>query len=139
MHKTRFGSAGYPPRAQQNILTGLHPSVRPKFRFIMLQIADYLRSSKLVMCAPPSELWITIKHNPRKAVLAFINDPDGNLLFDIDTYAHNDIRVQSPPFTRTPFPSKPNKRHVARVTAQTSNQQLTYLIDKMIEGMSRFE
>lgn len=89
------------------------------------------------LCAPLDNSYLTVKYRPRKAVLAFVNEDNGSLQFDIDTYEDNDIDDKL--FEFMPFPNKPNKRNVAYITENTSNDTLNYYIEKMIEGMSRFE
>jgi hypothetical protein len=91
------------------------------------------------LCAPPSEQWITIKASPRKAVIAFIDDPDGRLRFDIDTYADKDIIDQRKLLEFIPDSGKPNKRHVGYISANTSDDIVDYFIEKMIEGIRKFD
>lgn len=126
-------------RAVNNIRQNLNPDVQQMFQLVITRIRDYLNISSLYLSAPSSERWITVKLHPRKAVLALRDEPNGNLKFDIDTYAHNDIRDTRGLFQMIPNPAKPNKRHVAFVTPNTSDIDLDYFVEKMIEGMRLFE
>lgn len=139
MKQTRPLTPGSVPRAERNIRNGLHPSVQPQFQSVLQSVRRHLDGSNLELSAPASEKWITVKLHPRKAVLAFRQDDEGNLQFDIDTYAHNDITDPRGLFQTTPNPRKPNKRHVASLTPNTSREELAYFIAKMIEGMRIFE
>lgn len=133
------GKSGSAIRAERKILAGLHPTVRATFSLIMAQIRDHLKKSRLALCAPPSEQWITIKVSPRKAVLAFIDEPDGRLHFDIDTYANNDITDERGLMEFIPNEGKPNKRYVGYISPETPSDIVAYFIQKMIDGMRRFE
>jgi hypothetical protein len=133
---SRSGSVS---RAERNIKNGLQPRVRNKFTAILEQVKKYLKTSTLALCAPASELWITVKVSPHKAVIAFRNDEQGYLHLDIDTYGDNDISDKRGLFQFIPNESKPNKRHVCTITPTTSEIDLDYFIQKVIEGMRAFE
>jgi hypothetical protein len=139
MKQRRIIRPGLVTRAERNILQGLHPSVQIMFRTVLNRIRLYLEGSDLQLSAPHSEKWITVKLHPRKAVLAFRQDKFGNLKFDIDTYAHNDISNPGSLFRFIENRNKPNKRHTARIRPNTSPQDLEHFIDKMIEGMHNFD
>ena len=139
MKQIRIIRSGIVTRAERNILQGLHPSVQIMFRTVLDRLRLYLAGSDLQLSAPHSEKWITVKLHPRKAVLAFRQDKFGNLKFDIDTYAYNDISDPGPLFRFIENRNKPNKRHTALIMPNTSRQDLEHLIDKMIEGMRNFE
>lgn len=136
---TRRVASGSVAQAQRNISNGLHPSVRRMFETVMARLRRHLAGSNLYLSAPPLELWITVKLHPKKAVLAFRNADDASLVFDIDTYAHDDITVDRRLFRLTPNPNKPNKRHVGLITPTTSASDLNTMISTMIEGMNKFE
>jgi len=126
-------------QAIENIDQNLHPNVQRMFHVILDRIKSYTETSNLYLSAPSSEQWITVKKSPRKAVIAFRNDNLGNLKFDIDTYADNDITDNKGLLELIPDPEKPNKRHVAHVTPKTSDNDLEYFISKMLEGMRKLD
>ena len=136
---TICGRSGSLLRAEREIMNRLNNGTKTKFSHVMDCLKERLGHSHLHLCTPPSEEWLTVKVHPKKAVLAFVNDANGNLVFDIDTYAHNDIQVRSDLFLLVPYDSKPNKRHVATITDRTSDEDLKYFIQKIIEGINKFE
>jgi hypothetical protein len=138
MKRTQTIANGSVANTVSNIQQHLHPLVRPMFQIILQRIRQYLSGSNLRLSAPPSEKWITVKLHPRKAVLAFRQDRNGNLKFDIDTYRNNDITDPLGLFGPPPS-GKPNKRHVGTILSVTSSGDLGYYIDKMIEGMQIFD
>lgn len=133
------GNSGLVLCAERKILAGLHPAVRPKFILIMDRLRQYLKKSRLALCAPPSEQWLTVKLRPKKAVLAFVDQSDGKFKFDIDTYAHDDISDERGLMELMPIEEKPNKRYVGYVSPTSPDDELEYFIRKMIEGMQKFE
>ena len=138
MRLTRIFVAGSITRTERNLQRRIHPSIQPMFQIVLNRIRQYLVESNLRLSAPPSEKWLTVKLHPKKAVLAFRNNRNRDLKFDIDTYADNDIEDERGLFLPPP-PGKPNKRHVAIITSRTSAVDLKYYIDKMIDGMRIFD
>jgi|GEM_PF-2460724 len=136
---TTCGRSGSLSRAERSIMNRLNIGTKSKFACVLSRVKSRLRHSHLQLCTPPSEEWLTVKLHPKKAVLAFVNDVNGDLVFDIDTYAHDDIQVRSDLFRLVPNHSKPNKRHEATITGRTSVEDLEYFIQKMIEGINKFE
>ena len=138
MSNAQCGKSGSVLRAERKIVSGLHSLVQARFNHIMIQLRGHLKKSRLTICTPPSEEWITIKVSPRKAVIAFINEPDGRLHFDIDTYADNDITDPRGLLELIPNEGKPNKRHVGYISPETPDDIVKYYIKKMIEGIRKF-
>jgi hypothetical protein len=138
MKRTQTFANGSVANAVLNIQEHLHPLVIPKFQIVLQRVRQYLSGSNLLLSAPPSEEWITVKLHPRKAVLAFRQDRNGNLKFVIDTYRTHDITDPLELFDPPPS-GKPNKTHVGIISSVTSPGDLGYYIDKMIEGMQIFD
>ena len=131
--------SGSIPRARMNISNNLDIIVRYKLSRILTELDNYLQDSNLYFNAPPTEKWLTVKVHKNKAVLAFRNDKNGNLNFDIDTYASDDIDDPLNLLRLIPNRNKMNKRHVATITSETRDKDLNYLIQKMIEGIQKYE
>ena len=139
MKPTICGKSGSLLYAERKVADGLNPTVRRHFTLIMTRLNSHLKTSRLALCAPPSERWLTIRASPRKAVIAFIDEADGRLRFDIDTYADNDIIDQRKLLQFIPDAGKPNKRHVGYISPETPDDVVGYFIEKMLEGMRKFD